>query len=146
MRVLAERWPENLAWPDLLAQAMARCPLRAEERAAAADLLRADLLKGYGLGLVGLHSMASACTATPGERPRASHLARHQSGSSSVVTTLRHRQVTLDNAARELLVWADGSRDRAELQMQLNVRFPALPAEAFSKLLTGLAQSGLMSA
>jgi SAM-dependent methyltransferase len=145
MRVLAERWPENIAWPDLLAQALARCPRRADDRSAAADLLRADLLKGYGLGLVGLHHMASACTATPGERPRASRLARCQAGSSKVVTTLRHRQVTLDDAARELLVRADGSRDRAELQMLLNARFPLLAADAFSMKMAELVRHGLMA-
>jgi hypothetical protein len=145
MRVLAERWPENLAWPDLLAQASARCPLRADEHAAAADLLRADLLKGYGLGLVGLHSMASACAATPGERPRASGLARYQAGYGSVVTTLRHRQVTLADAARELLVLADGSRDRAELQALLNTRFPALPGDGLTAQLASLVRQGLMA-
>jgi hypothetical protein len=89
--------------------------------------------------------MASACAATPGERPRASGLARYQAGHGSVVTTLRHRQVTLADAARELLVLADGSRDRAELQALLNTRFPALPGDGLTAQLAGLVRQGLMA-
>jgi SAM-dependent methyltransferase len=146
MRVLAERWPENLAWPELLALASERVTLRRNDRAAAVDLLRADLLKGFGLGLIGLHSSPAACTATPGERPRASRLAQHQAGQGSVVTTLRHRQVTLSEVARALLIWADGSRDRDALRALWQGRYPEQPAEAFGGVLVGLVRQGLMLA
>jgi SAM-dependent methyltransferase len=144
MRVLAERWPENLAWPELLALASERVDLRRNERAAAVDLLRADLLKGFGLGLIGLHSLPAACTATPGDQPCASRLAQHQAGHGSVVTTLRHRQVTLDDAARALLFWADGSRDRATLHALWQERFPDQAGHAFAAALATLVRQGLL--
>jgi hypothetical protein len=82
----------------------------------------------------------------PGERPCTSRLARHQAGQGSVVTTLRHRQVTLSEAARALLVWADGSRDRDAMRALWRERHPEQPAEAFDGVLAGLVRQGLMLA
>jgi hypothetical protein len=59
-------------------------------------------------------------TATPGDRPRASALARHQARSGHLVTNLRHAAVRIeDDLGRRLVTLLDGSRDHAALTTDL---------------------------
>jgi SAM-dependent methyltransferase len=88
----------------------------AAERAALCDAL----LRSYAANLVQLHADPPRVTTTPGERPRASALARHQARTGHVVTNLRHAAVRIeDDLGRRLVALLDGSRDRAGLMAEL---------------------------
>jgi SAM-dependent methyltransferase len=88
----------------------------AAERTALCDAL----LRSYAANLVQLHAYPPGVTTTPGERPRASALARHQAHTGDMVTNLRHAGVRIeDDLGRRLVALLDGSRDRAALMAEL---------------------------
>jgi len=74
------------------------------------------LLNCYGLGLVELRAWTPPLTAEPGDCPVSSPLARLQSLSADIATTLLHTSVELsDSLAKTLLQLLDGSRNRSEI-------------------------------
>jgi SAM-dependent methyltransferase len=67
-------------------------------------------------GAVTLHTHAPPLATAPGEQPRSSRLARLEVEQGSIVTSLCHDSVKLDDeVARGLLPLLDGSRSRAQL-------------------------------
>ena len=117
--VLIERRPELLPFDELLRAAWARLGRNGDATTLAADAaaLAQVLLEVHQTSsrLVSLHSYAPPVTATPGERPLASPVARLQARTSEVVTNLYHQGVELIPFRRCLLLLLDGSRDRAAL-------------------------------
>ncbi|MEO8739184.1 MAG: methyltransferase regulatory domain-containing protein [Casimicrobiaceae bacterium] len=115
MVVLAERSPMACAFDELCALAQARLggqgSLSREDR----DALASDLLQCYAAGVVELQSAASPFVIDPGARPEAGRVARWQAPRNAQVTNLRHEFLTLDEAARRLLVLLDGTRTQNEL-------------------------------
>jgi methyltransferase-like protein len=98
---LAAAWPGAVAFSNLEA-----------EETALADLL--DSL--FRSGVAELHAHPPICTATAGELPCASPLARRQAASGLLVTNQRRRILKLDDpVALFLLLHLDGTRDRKAL-------------------------------
>jgi hypothetical protein len=128
---LTARWPLAVPFRELPGAS-----------AALADLL----LKIYTSGLLELHAVPSRFTLEAGERPRAFSLARLQAVSESLVTTLRHTSVELDDAlGRRLVTLLDGTRDRAALLKELaSESSEPLRAEDLERSLTGLARLALL--
>jgi len=105
---------------------------------ALADLLHALFFHG----VLELHVTPPRCVETPGERPRASELARRQAVEGPLITSQRHRVLNMDDeAARLLLRHLDGTRDRTALaellvaevragRLQLTASERLLPADA----------------
>ena len=78
------------------------------------------LLKAYSAGVVELHVFAPKFAAAPGDRPLAYPLARLQALEGSIITTLLHNNIKLeDDLGRQLLILLDGKRDRADLLREL---------------------------
>jgi SAM-dependent methyltransferase len=74
------------------------------------------LLPCFAANLVRLHTHPPALSTTPGEKPRASPLARLQARDRRLMTTLRHTSVGLeDELGWRLVMLLDGTRDRAAL-------------------------------
>ena len=73
------------------------------------------LLRLHAGQLLRLQTHAVAFATSPGERPRASSLARAQARAGALVTSLRHDNLSLQETERSLLVLLDGTRDRGEL-------------------------------
>ncbi|HEX3974857.1 MAG TPA: methyltransferase regulatory domain-containing protein [Solirubrobacteraceae bacterium] len=141
MDELCERWPEPVALPELVTAAARRAgtaPVSGEARRG----LRRVLLDAHLAHLVLLSAGASALTAHPGPRPRASALARAQSAAGTrVLSTLIPGNVPLDDEAdRRLLALLDGTRDRPALADQL-----AITPETLEQALQRLAGHGLIS-
>jgi len=114
---LGERWPRSLAFDELLRGARAEAG-GARRRAPQEDalVLGDSLLRAYAANLVEFHVHQPRIATTPGERPRASALARLQASRGEPVTTLRHTSIRIDDdAGRRLLTLVDGSRDRPAL-------------------------------
>jgi SAM-dependent methyltransferase len=120
------------------------------ERTALCDAL----LRAYAANLVQLHAHPPRLAAAPGERPRASALARHQAATGDLVTNLRHVGVRLeDDLARRLVALLDGTRDRAALAVALRAHLQASGAtvpgdlgDALERALQGLAAHALLQA
>jgi SAM-dependent methyltransferase len=130
---LAERWPLAVPFRELPGAS-----------AALAELL----LKIYASGLVELHAAPSRFTLEASQRPRAFALARLQAEGDSLVTTLRHTSVELDDdLGRRLVTLLDGTRDRAALLKELaSESSEPLRAEDLERSLTGLAHLALLEA
>jgi methyltransferase-like protein len=117
LTVLAERWPQSLAFADLLSAAHGRIHGIAASATSTQDrqTLANDLLNGYTTGLVELHVAGSPFRARATERPAVSVLARWQADASRPITNLRHEVLHPTAALRSLLPLLDGSRDRAAI-------------------------------
>ncbi|MCP5144424.1 MAG: methyltransferase regulatory domain-containing protein [Gammaproteobacteria bacterium] len=146
LQTLGDTWPENLPWHELLAIAGRRSGYDAQAIAAATETLLIDLLRCFGSGLLSLHTGPLACTANPGEYPRASALARWHAAHGHAVPTLRHTLMKLDEPHRAFLGWLDGTNSRAMLAEKGAAAFPGLGAAGSDKLLAGLTRAGLLLA
>jgi SAM-dependent methyltransferase len=110
---LSRRWPETLPMPELVERVRARRGAASEDDPV---VVQESLLALHAAALVELQFEPSAARARPGERPRASALARRQIEQGRSVTTLRHERVQIGDAlAAKLLSLLDGSRDEAAL-------------------------------
>jgi methyltransferase-like protein/SAM-dependent methyltransferase len=121
MLCLAERWPRDVRFDELLVLARARLgkdpATPADEVETDAKVLGTNLLRAYGYSnsLAELHVRAPQIAVQPGEYPAASPVARLQAAHSARVTNLRHERVRLDELDRFLLQQLDGENDRAAL-------------------------------
>ncbi len=136
------------AWP----QAAAFAELAAGLDPTAAVVLGESLLEAHAAGLVDLLVEPPAPARTPGERPRAGALARHQAAAgATAVTSLHHDTVALQGPlAATLVALLDGTRDRAALTVALDgcpgaPSTDALPA-ALDHALDELASLALLEA
>jgi len=114
-----------------------------------ADELAAALLHGFSTGLVEPHTDPPCWAPRPGERPRASALARLQAAEAVDLTTLRHENVRMEEpAARRLLGLLDGTRARTEILAELAVGDDglALAREDLERNLEALAGVALLHA
>lgn len=107
--VLAKRWPERVAFDDLLEGAMALVPETGDEeaRGAVAELL----LAACSTDGVELHADRGMFTGEVPDKPRVSALARYQANQEKTAFTLRHLIYDVDGFARFLLPKLDGSLD-----------------------------------
>lgn len=78
-----------------------------------------DILAGYFAEAFDLAIHPPGCTATPGDRPQTTQLARLLATEGNRVTNLRHEIVLLNPVQRALLMRLDGRHDRTELAAAL---------------------------
>jgi methyltransferase-like protein/cyclopropane fatty-acyl-phospholipid synthase-like methyltransferase len=125
LMVLAEEWPQEVAFQNLRTRARAKLNPRGVQDAA---VVREDeaqlgqaLLQFYtaGSGIVEFRTRPLRMTIRPGPRPLARPVARWQARSSLMVTNLRHEQVTLPEFGRQTLLRLDGEHARSEVVREL---------------------------
>jgi SAM-dependent methyltransferase len=135
MHALAAAWPAALTFAELLAQSAVDAEAPPER---AAERLRAVLLESYAARVVQLQSVAPPVSATAGEAPRASALARAQCAVGvPVVSSLLHANARLEGELEpRLLPLLDGTRDRNALNAALSARAaaPARPKAARAEI------------
>jgi SAM-dependent methyltransferase len=140
---LRERWPAPVPFDALVASS---CALLG--RAACtedANAVESILLGAFGLRMVELTAERWGCTATPGDRPRASALARLDAEASDVVTTLAHRRARIDEAlALRLLRLCDGTRDADTLGADLAAAGHSIDRTGVQQRLDGFAKLELL--
>jgi SAM-dependent methyltransferase len=138
MMALVECSPATLAFDALCAQAARRLG-----NAGASDdeslALASDLLQAFAVGAIELHIVPSSFTLHPGERPRASPLARLQSARGRQVANRRHEWITLDDDCQRVLGLLDGARSSSELARDAN-----LAERALATVLETLAHQALL--
>ena len=106
------------------------------------EQLAAQLVTAFDAGQVEFHAVSPPAAAAPGERPRASALARSQAQSGARVTTLLQQLVRItDEPTAHLLRMLDGTRDRDAIREE----FPApLDAPSLEAALDAFAGRGLL--
>jgi methyltransferase-like protein len=116
MHALTRAWPGALDFPTLLDAATESVGGDASLELVAARL-RTVLLQAYLARIVILQTAPPPLRAQPGERPRASPLARAQAAAGVLlVSSLLHANATLEGELEpRLLALLDGTRDRAAL-------------------------------
>ncbi len=103
LRAIGESWPAPLPIAGLGAE---------RELPAIRDIL----LRCYATNLVRLHVDPPMVSTTPPERPCVSPVARLEAAEGTMVTTVRHTHLELDDGVvRQVTTLLDGSRDRAAL-------------------------------
>ncbi|MBN1641140.1 MAG: class I SAM-dependent methyltransferase [Anaerolineae bacterium] len=121
MLCLAERWPRDVRFPDLLPLARVRLGLPPsppeEEAAIDAQVLGANLLRAYSYSgsLVELRTHPVPLATQVAEHPLSSPVARAQARRDTRITNLRHERVKLDPIDCFLLQHLDGVHDRKAL-------------------------------
>ena len=115
---LGAAWPQRLSFETVLERAVARVGASVD---AAGEAALADLwLRAYEANVIRLHTHSPGHAAAPGERPRASALARRQLAlGDETVTNLDHETIGLDERMRRLVALLDGTRDREILTREL---------------------------
>ncbi len=109
---LSKRWPLAVPFGDLAGEVRLQLSPGPDTPMPLAELL----IRLCTSGVVELHSVPSKFTTEVSERPRAFSLARVQARGGTRITTLRHTTVELqDDLVRQLLLLADGTRDRQQL-------------------------------
>ena len=145
--LLAERWPASVGVEPLLRDARRRAGRAGRstpfERREFAEFLATN----HAMGFLDLHTWEPPMATSPGVRPLASALARIEIERGTRVTSLRHRQVEIDDpVAAAVLTYLDGTRDVAALREELSWTSPAEPVEErrIETVLAGLAHHCLL--
>jgi hypothetical protein len=116
---LSSVYPRALTYPDLLAAAHAvrdEFGVAGEVNPARFPDAWFSLVMAHGVMLTLPGQTAVETADEPGNHPRAHALARLQAATPGwVVSGARHVAIDLDAAGRALVLWMDGSRDRAAL-------------------------------
>ena len=121
MTLLGRAWPKGMYFEDLCRAARAHLegvvPLSAAAAPPAADvqILGSDVLQSFAAGLVDLRVIPGPFVAEPGQYPRANALARLQARRGSMVASMRHEPLMLDEFNRQLVQRLDGEQDRNAL-------------------------------
>ena len=142
LEILAERWPASVGIEPLLRDARSRAgrsglPTPLERREFAGFLAT-----NHAMGFVDLHTWEPPLATAAGDRPVASVLSRVEIERGERVTSLRHRQVEIDDpVAAAVLARLDGTRDRAALREEVS---RALPARAVTRPHIEAALAGLV--
>jgi SAM-dependent methyltransferase len=117
--VLAGAWPSWLPWEKLFALSSERLVAAGGRAARPEDeerLLR-FLLQAAALSYAEIHAGPPPFVTELSDRPRVSALARRQASETTVVTSLSHKSISLeDRLVRRLVLLLDGTRDRAQIE------------------------------
>jgi methyltransferase-like protein len=113
--VLFERWPQAVAFQDLLSEVSSRLKLAGETASSARPVLASFLARGYVSHLLAVHCEPFQFTTNVSERPRVSKLTRVLAASQMHVPNLRHRLTTLSPLAKVVATLADGTRTIAQI-------------------------------
>ncbi len=121
LRRLGTAWPVPLPFDDLLSQSRSDLARSGDERLTEdAHELSSAMLGASIAGAVELRAHNPRFIMNPGEKPRASSLARAQIEMGNRVATLLHGIVQIDDEpSRILLRLLDGTRDRAALRVTM---------------------------
>ena len=149
---LGRVWPQAVPYSEVLRVARTLAERDApggEPEEEDASWLSDMILKLFVANFVELHIHAPVFAAQVSERPVASPLARLQVRNASSVTNQRHTAIEVgDDAARQLLLILDGTRDRQQLLAELRGRLNSgeVTAERLETNLNRLAKKALLVA
>jgi methyltransferase-like protein len=127
--LLFERWPQAVAFDELLAVIVSRLKLDGDAANSGRPLLASFLARGYVSHLVAVHCEPFRLTMTLTERPRASRLVRVLAASQATVPNQRHRLIALLPLAKVVAILADGTRTIEQIASEASSLEPQLIEE-----------------
>ena len=146
--LLAERWPASVGVEPLLRDARRHAGRSGRPTPFERREFAGFLATNHAMGFVDLHTWEPPMATSPGVHPLASALARIEIERGTRVTSLRHRQVEIDDpVAAAALARLDGTRDRAALRDDLSPISPtgSVDERRIEMVLAGLAHHGLLT-
>jgi methyltransferase-like protein len=153
MSHLGRVWPQTLKFSELLqtARALSQRDTSSGEAPLEEDSnwLSDMVVRLYAANFLELYLQAPAFVMKVSERPAASALARAQVQHTSTVTNLRHASIEIeDEAARQLLLLLDGTRNQEQLLLELRQRANSgeITAESLETNLNRLGKLALLVA
>jgi methyltransferase-like protein len=131
---LGDCWPMAVSFDELLAAARARLGRGDEAQPAGSDeqvdAMTRALFNAVGSGYVEFHLFPLSCVAEVSERPQASALVRKQAAHGSIVTSLRHDAVMLnDDIVRRFVQLVDGTRTVDQLVADFGAMAAEMPKQ-----------------
>jgi len=120
--LLREAWPKSIRFPDLLAmiyERLAAVGVPVDPTVVNEVSLGSHVLHCYLRGFFKLVITDPPCASQAGERPKGAAVARWYANAANYVTNQAHEMVQLSDFARQTLILADGTRDRAALAAEL---------------------------
>jgi SAM-dependent methyltransferase len=131
---LGQCWPVTVSFEDLLDAACARLMARAETQHACSDehveALTRVLFNAVCGGHIELYLSPLPCVVEISELPEASRLVRRQAQYGSVITSLRHDSVMLeDDAMRRFVQLVDGTRNVDQLLVDFRAAVEQMPGQ-----------------
>ena len=148
LEVLAERWPASVGIEALLGDARKRAGRTGQPTPLEQREFAEFLATNHALGFVDLHTWEPQMATAVGERPVASALSRIEIEHGARVTSLRHRQVEIDDPiAAAILARLDGARDLVALGEDVRRALPreSIAGEHIVTALSGLAHHCLLA-
>jgi methyltransferase-like protein len=116
LSLLAERWPEAIAFDDLVETTQARISKAVTlPRADLASALATNLAHSFVRQVVELYVSPPKVRSDAGDFPRATALARLQAAAQPHVTTRLHSSASLNDFARRIVLLADGTHSRRDI-------------------------------
>jgi methyltransferase-like protein len=126
LSILGNKFPQALSFNELVTQAQSLLGEATQVAEQARNELAEFLFAALRRGIAQIHTEAHVLPDQAGEFPIASPIARQQAQTHTVVTTLLHDTVALeDSLSRALLVLLDGTRNRAALVAELSTLLKA---------------------
>ena len=130
LALMAERWPASVGVESLMRDARRHAGRSGRPTPLERREFAGFLATNHAMGFVDLHTWEPPMATLPGVRPVASALARIEIERGVRVTSLRHRQVEIDDpVAAAVFARLDGTRDVASLREELSRTSPAGPVE-----------------
>jgi methyltransferase-like protein len=125
LTILMETWPRAIAVDELSTAALERArPFLGETSIdAARRAMMSDLFACVRCGLVQLHTAQVNCTNVVSKTPQAHPLAAYQAEAGESVINAHHKRVDLDALGREVLMLANGQRERGAIIDALMQRY-----------------------
>ncbi|EMI41966.1 Methyltransferase type 12 [Rhodopirellula sp. SWK7] len=111
---LASVRPAAVSFQSLWDHASRQRNAGADEESARANF-GGELIQLIRFEMVRLHSDELPLVTTVSSQPQTSVLARRQAESGSTITSLRHMNVRVDEATRQLIMLCDGTNDRQQI-------------------------------
>jgi methyltransferase-like protein len=117
MSILAARWPEAVAFEDLVSETHARIAKTIPnlDFNTLAEALAGNLAHSFIRQVVEFYATPPRVRSSAGDFPQTSELARLQASLHPEVTSQLHNPVTLDPFARKVVLLSNGTRSREQL-------------------------------
>jgi methyltransferase-like protein/2-polyprenyl-3-methyl-5-hydroxy-6-metoxy-1,4-benzoquinol methylase len=134
---LSQCWPMAVSFEDLLEAARARLMARAEMEnfysAEQVETMTRALFNAMCSGDIEFYLFPLPCVAEVSELPEVSRLVRRQAQHGSMVTSLRHDSVMLeDEAIRQFVQLVDGTRNTDQLVVDFRASVEQMPGQSGS--------------
>lgn len=122
--LLEKRWPQRIPFNELASVSRSivhdrPIPIDHDFMTPETQRFAKTMLDCFSSSLVDLHGDQSRCDSFPGNHPVANPLQIAQAHAGSLVTTLLHTELPLDEFQRQVILLCDGTNDRSRITEEI---------------------------